>query len=98
MREFIINKNDSGQRLDKFLAKTVKRLPKNLLYKYIRLKRIKLNGKRCDISTRLCENDVLQLYINDEFFDDIMPEEKSYPFLSAPAKVNIVYEDENILF
>ena len=97
MREFIINKNDSGQRLDKFLAKTVKRLPKNLLYKYIRLKRIKLNGKRCDISTRLCENDVLQLYINDEFFDDIMPEEKSYPFLSAPAKVNIVYEDENIL-
>ena len=68
MREFVINKNDSGQRLDKFVTKAVKDLPQSLLYKYIRLKRIKLNGKRCAISDRLKEGDVLQLYINDEFF------------------------------
>ena len=70
MKEFIINKNDSGQRVDKFLTKAVPALPKNLLYKYIRLKRIKVNGKRCEISTRLSENDVMQLYINDEFFGE----------------------------
>ena len=48
MREFIINQNDAGQRVDKFLTKAVPKLPKNLLYKYLRLKRIKLNGKRCE--------------------------------------------------
>lgn len=53
MREFIINQNDADQRLDKFLSKAVKLLPKNLLYKYIRLKRIKVNGRRTEISYRL---------------------------------------------
>lgn len=59
MREFIINQNDAGQRVDKFLTKAVPKLPKNLLYKYLRLKRIKVNGKRCEISTRLACGDVM---------------------------------------
>ena len=81
--------------MDKFLTKAVPALPKNLLYKYIRLKRIKLNGKRCEISTKLCEGDSVQLYINDEFF----PEDRDaqHSFLNAPKDVEIVYEDENIL-
>ena len=94
MKEYTINKNDSGQRVDKFITKAVPKLPKNLLYKYIRLKRIKLNGKRCEISTKLKEGDVMQLYINDEFFES---EDNELSFLSAPADVDIVYEDENIL-
>ena len=95
MKEFVINANDAGQRLDKFLAKAVPGLPKNLMYKYIRLKRIKLNRKRCEISQKLAVGDILQLYINDEFFGDDKGEE--HGFLSAPAAVNVVYEDENIL-
>lgn len=95
MKEFIINKNDSGQRVDKFLTKAVPALPKNLMYKYLRLKRIKLNRKRCEISTRLNEGDILQLYINDEFFPDKSSEKPA--FLSAPTAFNTVYEDENIL-
>lgn len=94
MKEFKINQNDANQRVDKFLTKSVPKLPKNLLYKYIRLKRIKVNGKRCKISTRLNVGDVMQLYINDEFFE----ENSDIPvFLSAPASLNIVYEDENII-
>lgn len=94
MKEFTINKNDAGQRMDKFLTKAVPALPKNLLYKYIRLKRIKLNGKRCEISSRLSEGDLVQLYINDEFF----PESTGKPkFCNAPAALDIVYEDENIM-
>lgn len=93
MKEFTINNNDAGQRVDKFLTKAVKRLPTSLMYKYIRLKRIKLNGKRCDIKTKLREGDVLSLYINDEFFDEV----KETDFLCAPSSLDIVYEDENIL-
>lgn len=45
MREFTIGKNDAGQRLDRFVAKNLPLLPPALLQKYIRLKRIKVNGK-----------------------------------------------------
>ena len=69
MKEFIIAANDSGQRVDKFLTKAAPLLPQSLLYKGIRTKRIKLNGKRCEISTRLEEGDRLQLYLKDEFFE-----------------------------
>ena len=95
MKEFTINKNDADQRMDKFLNKAVPALPKNLMYKYIRLKRIKLNGKRCEISTRLREGDTVQLYINDEFFPE--KRDSAHRFLNAPKDIDIVYEDENIL-
>lgn len=94
MREFIIRKNDSGQRADKFITKAVKKLPQTMMYKAFRTKRIKLNGKRCEISTKLQEGDVLSLYINDEFFDEPQME---FEFLAAPSALNILYEDENIL-
>ncbi len=92
MKEFVINKNDSGQRIDKFILKTVPKLPKSLLYKFIRLKRIKVNKKRCDISQVLKEYDIIDMYINDEFF-----EEKTNIHFSYNNNLNIIYEDENII-
>ena len=94
MRQIEITKNDSDQRLDKFLTKRFRNMPQSLMYKYIRTKYIKLNGKKCDISTRLNEGDILTLYIKDEFFEE-QPDE--YDFLKAPIKLDIIYEDENII-
>ena len=94
MKEFTVNRNDSGQRLDKYLLKSIPLLPSSLMHKYIRLKRIKLNGKRCQANTILNPGDVLTLYINDEFFE---VSSHSYGFLSSPSDIDIVYEDENIL-
>ncbi len=93
MKEFEIRENDANQRVDKFVAKSVPLLPKSLLYKYIRLKRIKLNGKRCEISTRLKTGDKLSMYVNDEFFEA----DRKNEFFSAPNAVDIIYEDENLL-
>ncbi len=95
MRTIEIKKNDANQRLDKFLTKRFKTMPKALMYKYIRTKYIKVNGKRCEISTRLNEGDIITLYIKDEFFDE--PQYDTYDFLKAPTKLDIVYEDENII-
>jgi len=95
MKEITITKNDAGQRLDRFLAKSVPLLPASLAQKYIRLKRIKVDGKRAERDTRLCEGNVLQLFINDEFFDTPKPE-NAYLTVTAP-KLNIVYEDENLI-
>ncbi len=94
MKEFTISKNDAGQRMDKFITKAIPKLPSSLLYKYIRLKRIKLNGKRCEISTRLSVGDLVQCYVSDEFFE---AEEKRPEFMLAPSSVDVVYEDENII-
>ena len=94
MKEFTIQKNDAGQRADKFITKVCPTLPKSAMYKYIRKKSIKCNGKRIEISQKLCEGDVIQMYINDEFFTNA---EDSKSFLAAPAKLNVIYEDENIL-
>ena len=95
MKELTIGTNDAGQRLDRFLAKAVPLLPASLTQKYIRLKRIKRNGARAQRDTRLEAGDLLQLYINDEFFDTPR-EDNAYLTVAAP-KLNIVYEDENIL-
>lgn len=94
IKEFTVNKNDSGQRLDKFITKVCPGLPTSLLYKYIRLKRIKVNGKKSELAYRLVEGDTLQLYINDEFFGN---SENKTDFLSNKGGITVVYEDENIL-
>ena len=95
MREFTIGKNDAGQRLDRFVSKNLPLLPPALLQKYIRLKRIKVNGKGSKRDARLCAGDVLQLYINDEFFDK--PNEENLFLMVFKPQLNIVYEDENLL-
>lgn len=95
MKEFTIGKNDAGQRLDRWLAKTLPLLPAPLAQKYIRLKRVKVNGKGSKRDARLNVGDVLQLYINDEFFDRPTPENA---FLSLyQPRLNILYEDEHIM-
>ena len=95
MKELTIKPNDAGQRLDRFVGKAVPLLPESLLQKYIRLKRIKLNGKGAGRDSRLAAGDAVQLYINDEFFEKPR-EENSYLKVGSP-RVTVVYEDENIL-
>ena len=95
MKEFTIGKNDSGQRLDRFTAKTVPLLPASLMQKYIRLKRIKVNGRGAKRDTRLNGGDIVQMYINDEFFEK--PSEENVYLTVENPDIDIVYEDENII-
>ena len=94
MRQIIVKSNDAGQRLDKFLTKAFGNMPKSLMYKAIRTKKIKINRGRGDIAYKLCEGDVIDIYLND---DVLTPAKSRFEFSSAPDKVDIVYEDENIL-
>ena len=94
MKRFLIGPNDAGQRLDKFVAKAAPLLPQALMYKYIRIKRIKVDGKRAQISTRLTAGSEVAMYINDEFF---RPAPEQYDFLAASKNLDILYEDDNIL-
>ena len=95
MRELTVGKNDAGARLDRFVSKALPLLPSALLQKYIRLKRIKCNGQRAQRDQRLQQGDVLQLYINDEFFEK--PREDNMFLTLFKPVLDIVYEDENLM-
>ena len=95
MKEVTVGKNDAGQRLDRFVSKTAPLLSPALLQKYIRLKRIKLNGKGAKRDTRLEQGDVLQLYINDELLEK--PQEGNQFLRNLQPKLDILYEDENLM-
>ena len=95
MRIITVNRNDAGQRLDKFLSKAVKGLPQSLMYKYIRTKKIKVNRQRTAQNYFLSEGDEIQLFIRDEFFDS--PESDVGALTRIKPKLDIVYEDENIM-
>ena len=95
LKEFTIGPNDAGQRLDRWLAKAVPLLPAPLAQKYIRLKRVKRNGKGAKRDVRLEQGDVLRLYINDEFFDPPSPD-NAFLRVDRP-RLDILYEDEHLL-
>lgn len=94
MKEFLIMPNDSGQRLDKFLLKAMPDLPKSMMYRLIRKKDIKINGKRCEISAKLSEGDIVRVYVKD---DVAAVKKHDMSFLNADTKLDIVYEDKNII-
>lgn len=94
MKQVTVGKNDAGQRMDKFLTKTFRNLPQSLMYRAIRKKDIKLNGKRCEISTRVAEGDTVTLYLPDDALEISAP---VYEFLTASRKLDIVYEDDNLM-
>jgi 23S rRNA pseudouridine955/2504/2580 synthase len=95
VKEFQIGVNDAGARLDRFVAKAAPLVPASLAQKYIRTKRIKVNGRGSARDRRLAVGDAVQMYVNDEFFDS-PGEDNAYLRVTDPA-LDIVYEDGNIL-
>ena len=94
MQKFIITENDAGQRLDKYLTKKFPYMPMGILYKGIRKKRIKVNGKRAEGSVFLNAGDLLELYINDEF---LAQKGKNADLKDVKIALDILYEDENLI-
>lgn len=97
MRQIIIEKNDAGQRLDKFMSKRFKTMPSSLLYKYIRRKCVRINGEKVSSANRvLYEGDVLSFYIMDEFFSSEPVDDENFLSGISPS-FSVVYEDNNII-
>ncbi len=91
MKELVIGRNDAGQRLDKFISKAFPFMPQSLLYRAVRTKHIKLNGKRCEPSARLSEGDTVTVFLNDDVLT-----RKERRVADLPP-VDVVYQDKNVL-
>lgn len=108
MKRFVAGKNEAGVRLSRFVGSITTGLPASLMYKSFRNRRIKVNGKKGAPDDRLCEGDVIELYLNDEFFFDAAPQTAKQPAQQAsrqtalrpPRKkalpLTIICEDDNI--
>lgn len=78
----IIYQGPAGRRLDRHLQDSLS-LPVGLLHKYLRENKIKLNGRKAPLSTKLAAGDEIRLYLPEE---------------SPPAPgLSILYEDEQLL-
>ena len=94
MEKLTVGTNDAGQRLDKFLTKTFRNLPKSMMYKFIRTKKIKVNRKRAEIGQMLEEGDTVELFLPPEFLER---EQSDSLFKNIKPSFGVVYEDENLL-
>lgn len=94
MKEVNITGKEENQRLDKFLLKYFNNAPKSFVYKMLRKKRIKFNGKKAEGNEIIKNGDKLQMYIAPETMDSLMSEKE---IVKAERHFGIVYEDDNIL-
>ena len=95
MKSFTAGPNENGVRLSRFVEGVTKDMPRSMMYKAFRNKRIKVNGKRAEPDTRLNAGDLIELYINDEFFPVGKPTAKTAKPPRRQPPVTVVYEDEN---
>ena len=94
MKNIIIGENDVGRRIDNFLLMYFRKIPRSLMYKLIRKKKIKVNNKKIKENQRLYLGDSVTLYLSSELLDNVT---SSSDFMRVSSNLDILYEDENIL-
>ena len=87
--EFLINKKDNGERLDVFLSKQINNLTRSFIKKLIEKNKVKLN-KTINTSPST------KIKTNDEIIINII-EEQNLKLIPSKIKLDIVYEDKDLL-
>ena len=99
MQVIIVNPNQAGQRLDKFLHKCLPQAGTGFLYKMLRKKNITLNGKKAEGSEQLSVGDSIKFFLSDETFQKFscsFVETDEYRKVYQQLKdTEILYEDDN---
>lgn len=94
MKQFNVQENEAGQRLDKLLVKILNKAPKSFIYKMLRKKNITLNGKKADGSEKLAVKDEVKLFLSDETIEQFSEYAET---TTVEGELEIIYEDKHIL-
>lgn len=94
MKEIKIDSRQEGQRIDKFIRKYLNDAPLSFIYKLFRLKDVKVNGKKADISYVIKTDDIIRIYVTDKQLEEF---NKPKDIVKLQNDLHVVYEDENIL-
>ncbi len=93
MRELKIDKNEHDQRIDRFLSKYLNKANNTFIFKMLRKKNIKLNGKKAEPSTKIYEGDIIEIFLSEETINKFREIEE----IKSDLIPNIIYEDDNII-
>ena len=69
MREYVVSRDEQGQRLDKYLRRRLPLAPSSFIYKMLRKKNITLRGGKADGSEKVEEGDCIRMFLSDETID-----------------------------
>lgn len=95
MKSIQVDRSWDGRRLTRFLQKAMPSATMGQIRRFLRLGRVKVDGKRADEETVLHESAVVDMYVEDEFFAEA---ERADPFYSKiRPKLTILYEDEQVM-
>lgn len=98
MRDITISGNDAGQRMDKFLSKYLNEAGKGFIYKMLRKKNILLNGKKSDGSEKLCDGDIVRMYLSEDTIEKFRGRKLTGDMYKVPdIELDVIYEDDNII-
>ncbi len=107
MREYVIDKGQAGQRLDKYLMRILPGAPYSLVRKLLRKKTVRLNGRHPEGSELLQENDAVRVFLSDERIEELSRGEDTGSWTSFREECGralreigdcpVVYEDEDVL-
>ena len=100
MRELTVTEKDCAQQLIKYLSKYMEEAPKSFFYKMLRKKNIVLNQKKADGSEKLKTGDTIRMYLAEETIEKFRktPEKPAAGKQVKYPKLDIVYEDEKVIF
>ena len=88
MEKLVVNSNDSGTRIDAYIAGNVKELSRTMVKKLADEGNIKVNGNVPKVSYKVQENDVIEI---------IIPEAKELDIKAQDIPIEVVYEDDDII-
>lgn len=98
VKEFLVQENEAGQRLDKLLLKILNKAPKSFIYKMLRKKNIVLNGKKAEGSEKLEYNDEIKLFLSDDTIEKFVGNVGTTDVeLTKDFDLDIIYEDSHLL-
>lgn len=89
----LIFKGTKPVRLDIYLNEQYPLIRPNVLNKFLRQNKVKVNGSKTSAGQKLVKGDVITLYVNDDY---LLVPDKDNAFLFASSQVEIIYEDENL--
>lgn len=94
MEQLQITKNESGQRFDKFLKKYLNQAPPSFIYKMLRKKNIKLNGKKAEGKETLSEGDLVTLFLAEDTVAKFRNQEEKSS--GAKGNISVIFETEDV--
>ena len=105
MQKITVSSNEAGQRLDKLLGKYLSNAPMSFVYKMLRKKNIKLNGKKAQGNEKLTKGDLVEVFLSDDTwqkFAGAPGAEKQLPAdlaraMKSSIRLSVIYEDPDIL-